>query len=240
HDGTVTASVAAPGRQAIRRTRAAGTGATVMTISRGGGGGGRGGRGARPAGQGGVGGEAAVVAAEGLGDDQGGEQGRGQVLEGGLGPRGRGVAGQQEGAGGLDGDRGQADHEHADPDGVHEGRLAPMRQARLAATIGTPGPVKGMRTSAMAAPPRAARSRERSRTWDQSRVRNRAGKAASRPSDSGSATRSPAKAPMAVPVVQHTSSSRPAPTSRCRSTRPSSRWAMAPDSSAASRGGAAR
>ncbi len=83
----------------------------------------------------------------------------------------------------------------------------------------------------MAAPPRAARRRERSRTWDQSRARNRAGKAASRPSDSGSATRSPAKVPMTVPVVQQTSSSRPAPTSRCRSRRPSSRWAIAQDSS---------
>ena len=36
------------------------------------------------AGEAGVDGEAAVVAAEGLRDDQGGEEGRGEVLEGGL------------------------------------------------------------------------------------------------------------------------------------------------------------
>src|SRR5829696_4182318 len=183
------------------------------------------------AGQAGVDGEAAVVAAEGLGDDQGGQQGGGGGCGGAGGGGGRGAAGEQEGAGGLDGDGGQADHDHADPDGAHDCFLAPTRQARLATTIGIPGPVKGIRARAMAAPPMAARRRDRSRTWGHSRARNRAGNAASRPSDSGSATRLPAKVPMAVPVVQQTSRSRPAPTSRCRSRRPSSRWAMAQDSS---------
>jgi hypothetical protein len=56
-----------------------------------------------------------------------------------------------------------------------------MRQAAVAATIGIPAGVKGMRTSAMAPPARAAMSARLDVTCVMRRARKRAGKAASRP-----------------------------------------------------------
>src|SRR6266508_1495594 len=166
------------------------------------------------AGEAGVDREATARAAERLGDHEGGEQRRGQVLEGRLGPRRERAVPDQQRAGRLGGHGGQPDRRDRDPDGGHE-RLAPTRHARLAAMIGTPGPATA------------------------SSARNSAGKAASRPSEAGSATRSPASAPTAVPPTQPTASSRPAPTSRCRSIPPS-RWAIAQDSSTTSWAASAR
>ena len=98
----------------------------------------------------------------------------------------------------------EQDRHHAD-DRDHEPghRRSPIRQARLAATIGTPGGANGRSTSVIAPATRAVASARRLRRYGARRARKSAANAASIPIASGS-SRSPMTVPSAVPPTQTT------------------------------------
>src|SRR6185503_11235531 len=151
--------------------------------------------------------------------DQRAEQRGCQELDHAREALGERAAPEQHGTDRLDRDRAGADERDDEPGLAH--RLNPMRQAALAAMIGTPAGANGVSARAIAAPRRAAATCRWSRASGTSSPRNNAAKAASSPNVAGSPIPEPTSAPIAVPATHDRYRTTPAPSSMLRENRPS-------------------
>src|SRR5207247_459475 len=125
-------------------------------------------------------------APERLDDDKRCEDRRREQLEQRSGTIRQAPAGYADGADRLQHGGAGPDREHRCPGLGHPVRLQPARTATVAAMIGTPGAVNGMRSAAIAAPPAAAMIRRPPRSCVASSAMKSAANAPSRPDADGS------------------------------------------------------